>query len=157
MHKFDLQRALAGEPLITRGGLPAGNFRENKQKNLWHPYLADVGDGDFWFYEANGTAPGAGYGDELDLFMLHETSGAEAASSATHDLGTGAGFPFEWQPIETAPKDGTSALIFAPFGIVEAWFCGDDGSYQWVCYDDKFQLDEHEPTHWMPLPAPPTE
>lgn len=80
----------------------------------------------------------------------------------------------EWQPIETAPKDGTDILVYsanegqavawwdAEFGfdyvgpkltykLIGAWTAGTatgvgtlDGEYLAL-----------EPTHWMRLPAPP--
>lgn len=59
----------------------------------------------------------------------------------------------EWQPIETAPKDGTEVLIF-------------DGANRTVGYFNRYwslsvmgayaEDDEiYDPTHWMPLPEPP--
>jgi hypothetical protein len=58
-----------------------------------------------------------------------------------------------WQPIETAPKDETPILGFVPSyhrgkgGIsVILWMEG-------AWYDGR--AFETEPTHWMPLPAPP--
>ncbi|WP_424441089.1 DUF551 domain-containing protein [Parvibaculum sp.] len=59
----------------------------------------------------------------------------------------------EWQPIETAPKDGTKILLTGPHDA--------NGRYMEVCgyWKDRFPvtwMDGHgEPTHWMPLPAPP--
>ena len=74
----------------------------------------------------------------------------------------------EWQPIETAPKDGSSILIYDP----------DDGHGAgeepviYVCYwkegmsrrrgitgswteADGEMYTTFIPTHWMPLPKPP--
>lgn len=58
----------------------------------------------------------------------------------------------KWQPIETAPKDGTSILGYwdkgEVYGVV--WF--EDG--QWCEYDPECVV--REPSHWQPLPkAPP--
>jgi len=55
----------------------------------------------------------------------------------------------EWQPIETAPKDGTQFLAWtlAPFG----------GRYDIIEWNDILIMQECDtpPSHWMPLPAPP--
>jgi len=50
----------------------------------------------------------------------------------------------QWQPIETAPKDGKEILVWCPvvgYAVVRAW----NGSGERLS----------EPTHWMPLPGPP--
>lgn len=73
----------------------------------------------------------------------------------------------EWRPIETAPKEG-SFLVFGGKWIGES----DDGqneSYSgvamvnrnsrprfYVANEDEFWPYISNPTHWMPLPAPPT-
>jgi Protein of unknown function (DUF551) len=61
----------------------------------------------------------------------------------------------EWQPIETAPKDGSSFLAFVPIKNHRLMICR---------YNKHgFILDEaHQPapwpvSHWMPLPKPPEE
>jgi hypothetical protein len=58
-----------------------------------------------------------------------------------------------WQPIETAPKDGRSVLIFVAGEVSLAHYSGS----HW--YDDEgMRADEYfEPTHWMTLPDPPNE
>lgn len=77
-----------------------------------------------------------------------------------------------WQPIETAPKDGTIVDLFVGGRRYPDCFwgfpdhcCGEDGQY---CDSDWHRLKAgwvegtfNEPiddriTHWMPLPAPPT-
>ena len=56
----------------------------------------------------------------------------------------------QWQPIETAPKDGTDFLA-----------CWDDDELHVVCLrgNECFRAMDREewaiPTVWMPLPAPP--
>jgi len=60
-----------------------------------------------------------------------------------------------WQPIETAPKDGRHIFCFLHDGLIsEVWWQRDslDGTEYWQDYWDS----EPKPTHWMPLPAPPT-
>ncbi len=67
----------------------------------------------------------------------------------------------QWQDISTAPKDGTPLLGFwqndeplnahgQNYGVCR---CVDG---DWVSVDD---VDEsyNRPTHWMPLPPPPSE
>lgn len=72
----------------------------------------------------------------------------------------------EWQPIETAPKDGTKILAYDEGIILTAW-TNDANEYQggrggpagWFSgqyrdhWGDYPVLDT--PTHWMPIPAPP--
>jgi hypothetical protein len=60
----------------------------------------------------------------------------------------------EWQPIETAPESMTSVLLFWPnnLGIekqtVGWWYEGE--------FCDESNSEEYgQPSHWMPLPAPP--
>lgn len=66
----------------------------------------------------------------------------------------------EWQPIETAPKDGTTVLLLI-LGVVIEGSWGRNACLFW----DVAWLPSHgcgccthpnpEPTHWMPLPPPP--
>lgn len=62
----------------------------------------------------------------------------------------------EWQPIETAPKDGREILLHFGFGdgdvpppLVCAW-----ADHRWVLVGAEVEVFT-EPTHWMPLPAAP--
>jgi hypothetical protein len=78
-----------------------------------------------------------------------------------------------WQPIETAPKDGTEVLLYAPgrltygawakpsqtprikyapgFAPEPEW---EEFEPYWASWDGGF-TDEAPPTHWQPLPPPP--
>jgi hypothetical protein len=70
-----------------------------------------------------------------------------------------------WRPIETAPKDGTRVLVYAT--MRGAALGGHDRGKDygtWIVIaawepDYGFWVDGSqctpEPTHWMPLPAPP--
>lgn len=70
-----------------------------------------------------------------------------------------------WQPIETAPKDGSAILIYGgtysysiyadePFdGVsIARWY-----RFHWRGEDRQAHDDwySHNPTHWQPLPNPP--
>jgi hypothetical protein len=76
----------------------------------------------------------------------------EAEQAATEAMRRDAG----WQPIETAPKDGTGILVNAGgFCYAVEW----QEEFGWWSVDDNklgpFPLRGAGPTHWMPLPAPP--
>ncbi len=65
----------------------------------------------------------------------------------------------QWRPIETAPKDGAEILVFAAGSCyVVGWGAPD---FEWWCVDDNkhgpYPLRGSAPTHWMPLPAAPSE
>lgn len=75
-----------------------------------------------------------------------------------------------WQPIETAPRDGTPVLTYSadaaadprqgPVGnpgtpiLVMAYIVG-----EWELVDEigDWHIPQYDPTHWMPLPAPPVD
>lgn len=88
----------------------------------------------------------------------------------------------KWQPIETAPKDGRALLLCwaidadnefinwnrepntAGVFVQVASYCCDEGyghkfEPYWSVYCDMIEDPtlHFEPTHWMPLPAPPKE
>lgn len=48
------------------------------------------------------------------------------------------------------PFDGNPILAKTNTGFVEAWFCKDN--WQWVCYDDQFQLEFDDVIAWFELP-----
>ena len=80
----------------------------------------------------------------------------------------------EWQPIETAPKDGRAILIYEPtgrYGNLQSDYQAERNGPR-VKFDDyRFAIgywrpygsggwgnrncSDVNPTHWMPLPEPP--
>lgn len=61
----------------------------------------------------------------------------------------------EWQPIETAPKDGTRVLLFRR-GWAESVSVGWWGGL-WETWNVAGGITSEfvHPTHWMPIPEPP--
>lgn len=66
----------------------------------------------------------------------------------------------EWQPIETAPRDGTEVILYFP-----EW-CGEKNMVETGFWDQRYDGDINaawefaygsgdSATHWMPIPAPP--
>jgi len=63
----------------------------------------------------------------------------------------------QWQPIETAPKDGTHFLAYDGEYIQVCKFMK-TGMLAMVWDGEPFSTDENtdcDATHWMPLPEPP--
>jgi hypothetical protein len=61
----------------------------------------------------------------------------------------------KWQPIETAPKDGTEILVWRKGWLYPhnaLWQEFDEGGSFENPFTDDFM---DPPSHWMPLPAPP--
>ncbi len=59
----------------------------------------------------------------------------------------------KWQPIKTAPKDGTDVLVYRPgnhnYPAIGIDFWESPYDVWWNSPTD------NQPTHWMPLPKPP--
>jgi len=72
----------------------------------------------------------------------------------------------QWEPIETAPKDGTAILVLV-YGSKNAVVRFIDGYWSvyhletesrfmnWLRGPKDWLVLSKEPTHWMPLPEPP--
>lgn len=71
-----------------------------------------------------------------------------------------------WQPIETAPRDGTEFLAYSTrCGKCDVVVWRDFGSYGYFdpvqsdgeCgpFENEFGYGSDDATHWMPLPEPP--
>jgi len=72
----------------------------------------------------------------------------------------------KWLPIESAPKDGENVMLYAPtenYEVCIGWY-GDTTKKWFACGSEATASDGagdwqtvYQPTHWMPLPAPPTD
>ena len=64
----------------------------------------------------------------------------------------------EWQPIETAPKDGGGFIGYQKISdeqyVISA--CAFYGEFVWINWGEGLNTSAN-PTHWMPLPKPPEE
>ncbi len=64
-----------------------------------------------------------------------------------------------WQPIETAPRNGSRVLVFEPPATigVALWARQElrRGAMRWCVADSEDGVATYTPTHWQPLPDPP--
>lgn len=75
--------------------------------------------------------------------------------------------PLDWQPIESAPRDGTAIMVWPPSRpgtmTCAVWANRRTPFARLWPYWQRLDLSGHErsraipPTHWAPLPAPPAE
>lgn len=66
----------------------------------------------------------------------------------------------EWKPIETAPKDGTTVILFWPFSsgggyVTSGYTAGLESISPGEWQSEVSVLTLRPPTHWMPLLQPP--
>lgn len=59
----------------------------------------------------------------------------------------------EWQPIETAPKTSQSRLVWCPER--QNIYCV-SWHGEWLLFGGGISALNETPTHWMPLPPPPS-
>lgn len=88
---------------------------------------------------------------ERELAAVTEERDALIASARIKEANSG------WRPIETAPRDGSDVLTWWDGKRRIAWSYDRKGP--WLTAGDAWNMDCAEytqPTHWMPLPAPPT-
>ena len=72
----------------------------------------------------------------------------------------------QWKNIESAPRDGTKILVYTVQGDVELsefyefWYDRyeevESGLYRKIREKSYEGWNSNPPTHWMPLPPPPT-
>ena len=61
----------------------------------------------------------------------------------------------EWQPIETAPKDGTPVLGYRDGDMATVEWRATWGEWVLAVPGAYAEDDDWKPSHWMPLPNPP--
>ena len=95
------------------------------------------------------------------------------STQATPGLGVGSNALLGWQPIGTAPLDGSTVLLLidhADHALHDDTYAVSIGSYGvnggadydptwsfagWDWSQDEYRRGSGTPTHWMPLPLPP--
>ena len=106
--------------------------------------------------------------NDLAHHLKSKLAKAEAQLTALQQASEGRERDAEWQPIETAPKDGRTIQlgkvgrehVYSAQWELEPGWAWKGVSPCWAVYmadDDyySFYLDAEWPTHWKPLPAPP--
>lgn len=61
----------------------------------------------------------------------------------------------EWQPIETAPKDGTEIIVATKSTTSGVALVIWEPGVPFPCFMDEEGDSYEDATHWMPLPEPP--
>ena len=61
----------------------------------------------------------------------------------------------QWNPIETAPKDGTPFLVFLESELLHSRVHAATFHPNLKTIGGVFDFDAPKATHWMPLPEPP--
>jgi hypothetical protein len=63
----------------------------------------------------------------------------------------------DWQPISSAPRDGTRVALLTESGEIDAGFYDDYRGRSGYTLPGEWSTDQGhgEPTHWRELPAPP--
>lgn len=128
----------------TRSDLIPAMLAEARREALRE--VRDNISGSCWAMPSNGGTRSYNRGVQDSLSVIDALLDAEAPAQPTPDAGQ------VWQPIETAPRDGTIIMGGWNFGgwsyCIMRWNgCGWTKRFDATpCYD---------PTHWMPLPAAP--
>jgi hypothetical protein len=84
--------------------------------------------------------------DQDDMYLDLEHAWNNGYSEAKND---------GWQPIETAPMDGTEILTWHKNNDTAYLSVFNDGWWVSDCFPDTWTEYLLEPTNWMPLPEPP--
>lgn len=133
--------AFAVEAACATAALPVRGMSEEELKAYCVAFYR-------WWHNQPGSNTEQGY----DTWAKSEHKPRLSATAPVHQLdSTGGG----WQPIETAPKDGYDILVSRSYlgEPVRLAFWDEARGGQWSIWPGRECID---PTHWMPLPSPPT-
>jgi len=93
------------------------------------------------------------FGDPDDILDQEDLNNMADAAIAAYEAA-------QWQPIDSAPKDGTRVLLRWPGAIVSAvWIgleCGWYPEFTLEPAGERTLGPAYGATHWRPLPPPPT-
>jgi hypothetical protein len=70
---FNLERALAGDPVVRRDGVKVSEVLRFQGGNILKPVVTQAENGGFYLYDEDGTLYGKGIPDRRDLFMAPKT------------------------------------------------------------------------------------
>jgi len=97
-------------------------------------------------------------------FVVCNNCGAEGPFSCKTGIAAWNQRTIPWQPIETAPKDGTLVLTISESGYLEEVISDNYKlcNFSFLQYNrtidtwvDRLGSSGYFPTHWQPLPSPP--
>lgn len=101
--------------------------------------------------------------DAIAAYMQRRFGGSEEVVAALRDLPVSDG----WEDMSSAPETGETILVYRPdAGVFTAHYVEEDahlssainppeGDFFWFTTGGE-DLTDDMPTHWRPLPAPPT-
>ena len=90
-----------------------------------------------------------------DVYFSHDDANLQALIAACDEALNWADANARWFDIGTAPRDGKEVLTY-PHYRVTSWSDELVGFWFWSDYDDDAVLYNPQPTHWRPLPPPPS-
>ena len=153
----------------TRAALPSPAIKPLVWDNFdaW-TFWAESLCGTYYVTERNGTwiAELKSQGSVHIIYEIDDFDTAKAAAQADYEARIRSALVDRggWRPIETAPKDGF--FLIADFRVIDAdWDCSVVVAHRDIYGGFLAYMDEEgaeipyldgTPTHWMPLPSPPT-
>ena len=157
------QRPLAG--LVVSHVLQTGTVRTCSERGRRHRAVRETLED--WFDLREAKVPETPKHDEIWAYRsdIEDHPGLITGSFSTQDLGEENGIRYvhadlvpTWQPIETAPKDGTNILLCDGDAGDSPQFTGHwvADEQAWWGWESECEMLAFCPSHWKPLSEPPT-